>query len=335
MAANLVSILIPFKNTAKYLPECVASIIEQSYTNWEAILVDDHSSDSSLQIINSFASQDSRIKVLPNLGDGIIHALRTAYNESIGTYVTRMDSDDVMAVNKLESLVKCLETYGKGNIALGLVKYFSEDKISVPYQQYEGWLNTLTRKGNNLDEIYKECVIASPCWMLHKDDLDRCGAFNHDVYPEDYDLVFRFYEQGYKCIPNTELLHYWRDYPSRTSKIHEHYELERFIKLKVHYFLKLDHQPESPLTVWGAGNTGKLVAKELINKGILFHWISENPHKFGKQLFGKKMESLTFFENLNGPQSIIAVANENSQKQIHQYFNNRKMAPMKDYFMFC
>jgi len=54
----------------------------------------------------------------------------------------------------------------------------------------------LTAKGNNFQEIYKECVIPSPCWMIYRTDMDKCQAFLPNRYPEDYDLCFRFYENG-------------------------------------------------------------------------------------------------------------------------------------------
>ena len=97
-----VSILIPFKDTAIYLPECLDSIVNQSYKNWEAILVNDKSKDKSFDIVKKYTKIDSRIKLIQNQGDGIIDALQTAYHHSEGIYITRMDSDDIMMTNKIE-----------------------------------------------------------------------------------------------------------------------------------------------------------------------------------------------------------------------------------------
>lgn len=335
MAAPLVSILTPFKNVSDYIEECIASVISQTYKHWELLIVDDHSSDDSYAKVESFAKNDNRIKLIKNEGNGIIDALQLAFKSSQGDYITRMDSDDIMTENKLEVMVNQLETHGKQHVALGLVKYFSATGISDGYAKYEAWLNRLTKTGNNYSEIYKECVIASPCWMLHREDLLACDAFNPNRYPEDYDLTFRFYERGFKCIPNNELLHHWRDYSTRTSRTQEHYAQNYFLDIKLHYFLKLDYDVSRPLTIWGAGFKGKTIAKSLVEKGIPFYWICDNEKKIGKEIYGVKLQPFEDLKHINNPQTIVTVANSDAQNEIVSYFEDLKMTSMTDYFFFC
>lgn len=335
MEQPLVSILTPFKNVSKYLDDCLTSIIKQSYQNWELLIVDDHSVDNSYSIVEKYTKSDRRIKLYENDKSGIISALQLAYSKSSGTYVTRMDSDDIMTEDKLEIMVNQLEHYGRKHIALGLVQYFSETGISDGYAKYETWLNKLTKTGTNYDEIYKECVIASPCWMIHRDDLDLCDAFNPNRYPEDYDLTFRFYEHGFTCIPNNNLLHYWRDYSTRTSRTHEHYVQNYFLDIKLYYFLKLDYDVSRPLTLWGAGFKGKSVAKSLVEKNIEFHWICDNYKKIGKSIYGVKLQPFNDLLYIKNPQTIVTVANMEAQKDIISYFQKLKMESVKDYFFFC
>jgi len=335
MENPLVSILIPFKNTEVFLPECLQSIITQTYTNWELIIVDDGSTDQSFSIVKGYAITDGRIKLLKNNGCGIIDALRLALKESNGELITRMDSDDIMVLNKLEVLSNSLINYGKGHLAIGKVKYFSKNGIGDGYAKYELWLNQLTQTGLNYSEIYKECVIPSPCWMAYKDDLLACDGFNPNRYPEDYDLAFRFYKNNLKCIPCDKVLHYWRDYEIRTSRTNEHYAENHFIELKLHYFLELNYIKEKSLTIWGAGNKGKVLAKALVKKGVPFHWICDNPNKIGRDIYGQELKPFQYLEGIQNPQSIITVANTSSQTQIKAYLKKQGMKPMKDYFFFC
>ena len=153
MENPLVSILIPFKNTERFLFECLDSICAQGYTNWEVLAVDDHSSDASRQLVENMSLTDVRIKLFDTDGDGIIEALRTAYGESSGELITRMDSDDIMASNKLQVMVDALLEHGKGHLAVGQVNYFSEKGIGDGYARYEKWLNALTAMGDNYAEI--------------------------------------------------------------------------------------------------------------------------------------------------------------------------------------
>ncbi|MEE1963334.1 glycosyltransferase [Allomuricauda taeanensis] len=335
MQQNKVSIIIPFKDTAHFLPDCLDSILAQTYENWEVLAVNDHSSDLGFRLLSTYAQTDSRIKVFHNEGNGIIPALRTGYAKSSGGFVTRMDSDDIMKPNRLRVMVESLLEQGKGHVAVGQVRYFSDRGISNGYDRYEKWLNQLTATGKNYSEIYKECVIPSPCWMVHRTDFERCGAFRPDRYPEDYDLTFRFYGQGLKVIPCTHELHLWRDYDTRTSRTHEHYAQNYFLDIKLHYFLQLDHGMDQPLIVWGAGFKGKAIARGLQKKGLDFMWLCDNPKKIGKRIYGKELVHFSALRELDRPQSIVTVANEEAQQEIKAYFQSLELKPMMDYFFFC
>jgi glycosyltransferase involved in cell wall biosynthesis len=335
MQQPLISILIPFKNTSKFLKGCLDSIVEQTYINWELLIVDDHSSDDSYSIVKTFEEKDTRIKLFKNSGHGIIDALQLAFSKSSGQLITRMDSDDLMRPNKLEILANNLLKYGKQHIAIGLVNYFSHEGIKSGYENYEIWLNNLTQKGINYSEIYKECVIPSPCWMVYREDLLACDAFNPKRYPEDYDLAFRFYKKDIKCIPCENVLHDWRDYDTRTSRTHIHYAENHFLDLKLYYFLQLDFNPKKTLVLWGAGNKGKKVAKILIKKDITFEWICDNPKKIGKDIYGKSLKPFKFLEAVENTQSIITVANKIAQKEIKNYMKTLNLKPLEDYIFFC
>lgn len=335
MQEPLVSILIPFKNTAQFLPECLNSIISQTYQNWEVIAINDHSSDSSLTIAKDFSQKDIRIKVYTNSGNGIIEALRDAYSKCTGEFITRMDSDDIMTEKKVEVLVNSLQEFGKGHLSVGQVKYFSAGGVGDGYARYEKWLNKLTRYGNNFSEIYKECTIPSPCWMVFREDFEVSGAFEPNRYPEDYDLAFRFREAGLKCIPCNEVLLLWRDYDTRTSRTSEYYAQNYFLDIKLHYLLKQDYIKNRPLVVWGAGKKGKTIAKSLIDSSIDFTWICDNPNKIGKSIYNVEMKPYQYLKELKNPQSIITVANQEAQKTIHSYLNKLEHEAMKDYFFFC
>lgn len=335
MTNPLVSIIIPFKNTATYLEECLNSIVTQTYPQWEVIAVNDHSTDDSLKIVQKFARKDSRIKVYGNLGKGVIQALQTGYAQSSGSFIARMDSDDIMTPDRLQVMTDALLKYGEGNVAVGKVKYFSHRGISDGYDRYEKWLNGLTQNGTNYSEIYKECVIPSPCWMVYRSDFEACDGFKPNRYPEDYDLTFRFYEKGFHIIPCNRILLYWRDYDHRTSRTSEHYAQNYFLDIKLHYFLKLDHNPNRSLVIWGAGFKGKKIAKSLIKKEIEFSWICDNPKKIGKEIYGKSLLPFQELDTIKNSQSIITVANEEAQKEIKMYFKKRLLLPMEDYFFFC
>lgn len=330
-----ISILIPAKNAGKYLHDCLNSIIEQTETDWECVVVNDNSTDDTLAIFEEFAVKDERFTVLSNPKSGVITALRLAFAKCSGELIHRMDADDIMPKHKLATLKQLLVENGKGHVATGKVKYFSETTLGDGYKKYEAWLNRLTETGSNFSELYRECVIASPCWMVFRSDFEKCGGFDSDIYPEDYDLVFRFYEIGLKCLPCDEVLHLWRDYSVRASRTSDLYADNRFLDIKCFYFLKLNFDENRSLVVWGAGRKGKAIARYLIDKNVSFHWLCNNPKKIGKDIYGVLMQPENYLEMLDNPQVIVAVANHEEQAELKKYFHEKGMETMKDYFFFC
>lgn len=117
MAEPLVTIGIPFYNDEKYLSFAILSVLNQSYTNWELLLLDDGSSDNSTSIAQSFCHKDSRISLIR---DGLNKGLATRLNQSVrlakGVYYARMDADDIMLKTRIEEQVTYLSHHPDINV---------------------------------------------------------------------------------------------------------------------------------------------------------------------------------------------------------------------------
>lgn len=326
---------MPVKNAALYLKECIDSIQSQHFAEWELIAVNDHSDDNSGDILDHYARQDQRIKKINNTGKGIIAALRLAYQNSSGQFITRMDADDQMPANKLALLHKTLLAHGRGNLITGKVKYFSQKPLGDGYQKYQDWLNALCDNQNHFQHIYKECVIPSPCWLVYREDLDLCGAFDPDRYPEDYDLCFRFYQFGLNVRSIDQTLHLWRDHPERTSRNDPKYADVHFFDLKLNYFLSLDFKPNRPLVLWGTGRKGKEIARKLKKRNVFFHWMTDNPKKIGHNIYDSLIISTADLPALTRPQVIIAIAAPQARQAIEQQLKEMNLESGNGYFFFC
>lgn len=326
---------MPVKNAAPFLNECLDSILNQSYKKWELIAINDHSTDESGKILKSYAEKSPQIKMYPNKGKGIISALKNAYTYSSGEYIHRMDADDIMVKDKLQMLYADLKSKGKGFVSTGMVKYFSKKGVNKGYLNYEKWLNQLCINQKHWDEIYKECVIASPNWLIHRDDLEDCGAFNQQQYPEDYDLVFRFYQHQFKVSAVQKVLHLWRDHPKRSSRNLPQYKNNDFFALKWQYYKSIERDENRPLMIWGAGRKGKKMARLLQKKKIKFEWVSNNPNKYGKEIYDQILRSFKRTIQLDNPQIIIAVSQIGAKKEITSFLSNNGLKTKRDFTFFC
>lgn len=334
MASPIISIVTPVKNGSPYLQECLDSIIAQSEERWELCIVDDHSTDKTWEILQRYATLDSRIRPFKSQGVGIIHALQTGYLESSGSFITRMDADDVMLPHKLEVLHQGLIHQGLGHLAIGGVEYFSDQSVGQGYQVYADWLNQMTQEGSNWSDIYKECVIPSPCWMLYREDFDASGGFDSHRYPEDYDLCFRMYYTGLKVIASSQILHRWRDYPDRTSRNDPNYADNRFLSLKLDWFSKIHLPTTKQIVIWGAGSKGKLIAKHLIEEGKPIQWITNNQNKIGRDIYGQVLEAVEKIR-IENSLVIIAVANPSDQQEIIDSLKSGGLLKGDDFLLFC
>ena len=95
----LVSILMPVRDDLRTLPDCLESIQKQSLKDWELVVVDDGSSDGSGEFLQETATKDSRIRVLREHPRGIVAALNSGLAACAGSYVARMDADDLSLIH--------------------------------------------------------------------------------------------------------------------------------------------------------------------------------------------------------------------------------------------
>lgn len=331
----LVSIIMAVKDTEPYLPACIDSIINQTYQNWELIAVNDHSTDRTPEILEEYAQKDLRVRVFHSKGNLLIPALQEGQKHVRGTLINRMDSDDKMPDYKLQVLVDKWSKYGKGTVIAGGTEHFvDEGEVGDGFRRYEKWLNDVAKNGRHYEEIYKECVIPSHSWMIHREDFEAVGAFSPEVYPEDYDLCFRFYSAGLNVVGIDTVLHYWRDRSNRISRTWDCYKDNRYFDLKLRYFYQLDRDESRPLLLWGAGKNGKDMAKLLIEKNDQFHWVCDNKKKIGKHIYDVLMEHYNIIPTLDNPQIMIVVTSSDDKAVIKKQLEEYGKIPVKDYWFF-
>lgn len=175
---ELISIIVPVYNVEKYLKKCVNSIITQTYTNLEIILVDDGSKDSSGEMCDEFSKSDSRIKVIHRKNGGLSAARNSGIEVYRGKYVTFIDSDDWIEPTYVEYLYYLLKKYNS-DVSQCAFRYIdSKKKIynKVTNSDYEEVYNSKDAIKNLLHSKY---LITSAWGKLYK----RC-FFDRLRYPE-------------------------------------------------------------------------------------------------------------------------------------------------------
>ena len=145
-----VSIVIPVYNCAKYLDECLNSVIKQTYNNIEVLLIDDGSTDLSGKICDAYSEKDSRFKTFHIKNGGVSNARNTGINEATGKYITFIDADDIVSEYFIEKMV-----FGyKDDVGLVVCNYTCLYKDTEVYKPYDiqGIMSSETAK----KELFKD-----------------------------------------------------------------------------------------------------------------------------------------------------------------------------------
>lgn len=137
----MISVIVPIYNSEKYLRRCIKSILDQTYSNLEIILVNDGSTDGSVQICDEFAAHDNRIKQIHKENNGLVSARKRGLQNASGEYVSYVDSDDWIEPDMYEKLVNQIIRYDADIVTSGIIRnykdHFVEETDYIPEGVYE------------------------------------------------------------------------------------------------------------------------------------------------------------------------------------------------------
>ena len=199
--SQLISIIVPVYKTEKYLDRCVESIVNQTYTNLEIILVDDGSPDNCPKMCDEWAEKDDRIKVIHKVNDGLANARNSGIEMCTGDYVMFADSDDFLELDMVDFLLNLMLKYDADVSRCGF--YFSyentaEEKsasndTSIKLFSYEERMIDLTTGGHisgvAWNKLYKNNIIKTH-YYDKKDGCSEDIMHNYRVYKDIHKTVF-------------------------------------------------------------------------------------------------------------------------------------------------
>jgi glycosyltransferase involved in cell wall biosynthesis len=314
-----VSILLPCRDAAAYLPDTIASIQAQSYRDFEVIAVDDGSTDETRAMLEAWSIEDPRVKVFTQEPLGIVPTLQRAVASSKGEILVRMDADDVAYSTRIERQVELLGA-NPGIGACGtLVRYFPRGSVAGGAQRYEMWINALVEHDDITREIFVECPIAHPTMAIRREVLESVGGYQDNGWPEDYDLVFRLWTSGVAFAKVPEVLLRWRERIDRTSRTDPRYDEDAFRRIKVHYLRNtlLNGHSENGVLVWGAGPVGKAFALELQAQQVKVRaFVELDPRKIGQKIHDAPVVAPDKLSEYRDAFAIAAVGLPNARDEI-------------------
>ena len=234
MDQKLISVIMSVYNGEKYLVQAIYSILNQTYQNFEFIIIDDCSTDNSSHILQEYAQKDSRIKIIKkekNIGiKGFIENLNLGISIAKGKYIARMDQDDVSLLERFQKQVDFLENNPEITLVGAQLNLINEQNKST------GEAIAALQHRDIVKRITSQIQLFHPVIMFRKDqNIQYREKF---LYCEDYDLYLNLITQGKKLANiNEKLLHY-RILESSISRKGDNF-VKKLMVEKALYFYKL------------------------------------------------------------------------------------------------
>ncbi|NLE05585.1 MAG: glycosyltransferase [Crenarchaeota archaeon] len=179
---QLVTVLIPNRNSSIYIAETLDSVLTQTYTNWECIIVDDHSTDNSLEIIKPYIEkQPDKIKLFLNTRKGACSARNVAFKYSEGDYIQYLDADDLLSPNKIEEQLKLFSQFGENILVNCKWGRFTGNKESVKWEKqpidkdYDHPIDWLT------ESWMGKGMAQTAVWLTPRHLIEKAGPWNESL----------------------------------------------------------------------------------------------------------------------------------------------------------
>ncbi|OFX15577.1 MAG: hypothetical protein A2Z18_10005 [Armatimonadetes bacterium RBG_16_58_9] len=314
-----VSVLIPVRNAESTVESAVRSMLRQTLTDFEIVVVNDGSTDSTPSILDRLANEDDRIRVIHAPARGIIHALNAGISICSGEFIARMDADDICHPSRLEAQVEMMEREADLGVCSCLIRMFPRNGLPGGMARYEQWLNSLTSAEQISRDIFVESPVAHPSVMLRRSELIEIGGYQERGWAEDYDLWLRYHAAGKKFAKVRETLFCWRHSPGRLTFTDSRYSIENFLRAKAHYIARMLAGSARPVVLWGAGMTGRRIGKHLMREGVRIEAVVDiDPKKIGRTMRALAIVPTDYLRCRNDAFVIAAVSSHGARDLIRK-----------------
>ena len=229
----LVSIGIPFYNCEKYLEFAIKSVINQSYTNWELILLNDGSTDNSLNIVRQFT--DKRIRIVSdNENKGLVYRLNELTRLAVGNYYARMDADDIMHYKRIETQLEFM-------INNPDVDVVGSNYYSIDISNNVIGITNVNPSPDSVNSVLKYGCFAHPS-VMGKTEWFRNNKYDekHNTMMEDYELWLRTVTfSNFKNLKEPLLFYRSVGVPTIKKYIRQTYNVNKVLKQRRKYKLSV------------------------------------------------------------------------------------------------
>jgi len=231
MKDDLVSVIVPNYNNEEYLSECIQSILKQTHSNVEIVIVDDASTDGSVNLIKKLMEANSCMRLVQNqVNKGVTKSKHLAILSSTGSYLTSLDSDDFFIdAEKIEKELEAVLKHGEGAIGFSKIVLVGSDGEPL----FPNAKNNI-QEGDIFEEVFLRACMIPRDFLFTKDQYFEAGGFDEKIpIYEDWDLKVRLAKRNRFHYSHVDGIAYRRHGSGLSSaKTKEHVKWLKYIYKK-------------------------------------------------------------------------------------------------------
>lgn len=193
----MISVIIPVYNTEKYVSRCIDSVIQQTYSDWELILIDDGSTDTSGSVCDTYSRQDSRIRTLHNQNQGPAASRKAGVDAAAGDLIMFADSDDWLDEKMLQVMYQQYQESGAGMVCCVYQDVDDDGKVSHPQLFEKPYIDCMNAHDCMYHMHHTRYLTGSPCTKLFRRNLfDEVDFCSNVTIGEDYSMIVQLAEKA-------------------------------------------------------------------------------------------------------------------------------------------
>lgn len=243
-----ISVVMPVYNTEKYVWEAIESILNQSFEDFEFIIIDDWSIDKSWEIIQKYAKKDNRIKAYQNEKNlWVVKTREKLHNKAKWKYIAIIDADDVALENRLELQFDFMQKYSDVAVLWWHTKLIDTNGKEFGIRKYE------TTKTWIKKNIFKKSPIAQPAVIIRKNVFEEVWGYNNNFERcQDYELRTRIFDKWYKILNLDKYLIKYRVFADQGKSKHLKLSMKNTIKIQSRYIFQKKYFSVTNIIYWFA-----------------------------------------------------------------------------------
>ncbi len=326
------TIVLPFFNAESTLENAIKSVLNQTFTNFYFVLVNNNSTDKSVEIVEKYESEDKRIILLHETKQGVTFASNKGMQSAKTKYIARADADDILHKTKLEKQVNFLENNNNIDVIGTRVNYVGNTK-NKGFKAFVDITNKITTSQQIELNRFAELQVINPTIMFRKSVAEKYGYYKNGDFPEDYEMFLRWLENGVKFYKLEDYLLDWHDSETRLTRTDERYSFDAFYRTKTPFlakYLSKNNKYLPKVAIWGAGRLSRKRANLLLNYGIKIELFIDVDSKKIKQAntihYSKILEKKDVF-------ILSYVSNRGAKEKIKQFLLEKGFIEGKDFLL--